>query len=81
LATGLKLLVMPALVLGAATVLGLTGAALSVALIAATVPTAAASYILARQMGGDAPLMAEIITLQTVLAMITMPVILLTFVM
>jgi predicted permease len=32
-------------------------------------------------MGGDAPLMAEIITLQTVLAMITMPVILLTFVM
>jgi len=52
-----------------------------VALIAATVPTAAASYILARQMGGDAPLMAEIITLQTVLAMITMPVILLTFVM
>jgi len=81
LATGLKLLVMPALVLGAATVLGLTGAALSVALIAATVPTAAASYIMARQMGGDAPLMAEIITLQTVLAMITMPVILLTFVM
>lgn len=81
LATGLKLLVMPALVLGAATVLGLTGAALSVALIAATVPTAAASYILARQMGGDAPLMAEIITLQTVLAMISMPVILLTFVM
>ena len=81
MATGLKLLVMPALVLGAATVLGLTGAALSVALIAATVPTAAASYILARQMGGDAPLMAEIITLQTVLAMITMPVILLTFVM
>ena len=81
LASGLKLLAMPALVLGAATVLGLTGAALSVALIAATVPTAAASYIMARQMGGDAPLMAEIITLQTVLAMISMPVILLTFVM
>jgi predicted permease len=44
------------------------------------VPTAAASYILARQMGGDAPLMAEIATLQTVLAMLTMPLILVTFV-
>ncbi|MCU0885888.1 MAG: AEC family transporter [Beijerinckiaceae bacterium] len=81
LASGLKLLMMPALVLAAATVLGLTGAALSVALIAATVPTAAASYIMARQMGGDAPLMAEILSLQTVLAMLTMPIILLIFVM
>jgi hypothetical protein len=29
---------------------------------------------LARQMGGDAPLLAQIITLQTILAAITMPV-------
>jgi predicted permease len=80
LAIGLKLLLMPALVYGAGIALGLTGAPLSVALIAASVPTAAASYILARQMGGDAPLMAEIATLQTVLAMLTMPLILVTFV-
>jgi predicted permease len=41
--------------------------------IAASVPTASAAYVLARQLGGDAPLMAEILTLQTLLAMITMP--------
>ena len=42
-------------------------------IIAASVPTASASYILARQLGGNAPLMAEILTLQTLLAMATMP--------
>jgi malonate transporter and related proteins len=29
------------------------------------VPTASSAYVLARQMGGDAPLLAQIITLQT----------------
>jgi malonate transporter and related proteins len=77
----LKLLLMPVFVYLAARGFGLSGPPLNVALIAATVPTAAASYILARQMGGDAPLMAEITTLQTLLAMVTMPLILLTFVM
>ena len=81
LAVGCKLILMPAIVYLAARLFGLTGTPLSVALIAATVPTAAASYILARQMGGDAPLMAEIATLQTLGAMITMPLILLTLVM
>jgi predicted permease len=37
------------------------------------VPTASASYVLARQLGGNAPLMAEILTLQTLLALATMP--------
>lgn len=77
----LKLIAMPLLVYGACMAFGLTGTPLSVALIAATVPTAAASYMLARQMGGDAPLMAEITTVQTLLAMLTMPLILLTLVM
>lgn len=76
-AVGLKLLVMPGIVYIVAQSFGLHGASISVAMIAATVPTAAASYILARQMGGDAPLMAEIATLQTLAAMITMPIILL----
>ena len=78
LAIALKLIIMPLLVYGAGRALGLSGAPFAVALIAASVPTAAASYILARQMGGDAPLMAEIATLQTLLAMATMPFILLT---
>ena len=72
----LKLLLMPAMVYAAGWAVGLTGTPLSVALIAATVPTAAASYILARKMGGDAPLMAEITTVQTMFAMLTMPIIL-----
>ena len=33
------------------------------------------AYVLARQMGGDAPLLAQIITLQTILAAITMPIV------
>ena len=38
------------------------------------VPAASNSYILARQLGGDAPLMAQILTLETMLAAVTMPV-------
>lgn len=77
LAIVLKLAVLPLIVYLAARGFGLHGQPLAVAMIAATVPTAAASYILARQMGGDAPLMAEIATLQTLIAMATMPVLLL----
>jgi malonate transporter and related proteins len=75
----LKLVAMPVMtgLLGGA--LGLTGAALAVPMISAAVPTAAASYILARQHGGDAPLMAAIITGQTVLAAITLPIMLVAF--
>jgi predicted permease len=40
------------------------------------VPTASGAYILARQMGGDGPLMAEILSFQTVLAMLTIPLVL-----
>jgi len=36
-------------------------------------PTASSSYILARQLGGDAPLMAGIIAGQTLLAVIALP--------
>ena len=61
-AVGLKLIGMPALVFALGMLFGLSGMAFNVAMIAASVPTAAASYILARQMGGDAPLMAEIAT-------------------
>jgi malonate transporter and related proteins len=56
--------------------MGLTGATLTVSVIAAAVPTASTAYILARQAGGDAPLMASIITVQTIAAAITMPVML-----
>ena len=71
--TVLRLVGMPLLATGFARLLGVTGVALGVAVIAAAVPTASAAYLLARRMGGDAKLMTEIITLQTVLAAVTLP--------
>lgn len=55
---------------------GLEGTALVVLAIAAATPTATNGYILARQLGGDAPLMANLIATETVLAIITLPLIL-----
>ncbi|SIP91704.1 MULTISPECIES: AEC family transporter [unclassified Bosea (in: a-proteobacteria)] len=74
LAVTLKLVLMPVLAWFFAHRLGVTGPALSMTIIAAAVPTATAAYFLARELGGDAPLMAEITTLQTLLALATLPV-------
>lgn len=52
---------------------GLTGIAAAVLIIAFMVPTAPSSYILARQLGGDVESMASIITMQTLLAFLIMP--------
>jgi malonate transporter and related proteins len=75
-ATLAKLVVMPLLVILFAQLFGLTGLPRSIALVTAAMPTATAAYILARQMGGDAEMMAEITTLQTLLALITIPLVL-----
>ena len=64
----LKLVVMPAIAIGIALAVGLSGANLAVVACCTAVPAASNSYILARQMGGDAPLMAQILTVETVLA-------------
>lgn len=69
----IKLLLMPALVLALAWALGLDTVSRDVALLFAALPTATSAYILARQLGGDAELMAAIITGQTLLAMLTLP--------
>ncbi|MBL8568279.1 MAG: AEC family transporter [Phreatobacter sp.] len=74
--TALKLLLMPAMAAGIALALGVGGVPLQVAILSAGMPTASGSYILARQMGGDAPLMAEILTVQTLIAVVTIPLIL-----
>jgi hypothetical protein len=75
-ALALKLAIMPLIVAAGASLLGVTGPAQVAALICAAVPGAPSSYILARQLGGDAPLMANITTAQTLAAMLTMPIIL-----
>ena len=72
----LKLVALPLIVTKLAHLFGVTGDALGVALIVASVPTASTAYVLARQMGGNAELMAEITTLQTLAAAVTMPLIL-----
>jgi predicted permease len=70
----LKLVLMPAIAVALAIWFGLTGSNLAVVTICSAVPTASSAYVLARQMGGDAPLLAQIITLQTILAAVTMPI-------
>lgn len=70
----LKLIVMPAMAITLGIAFGLSGIPLAIVACCAAVPTASSAYLLARQMGGDAPLVAEILTLQTALAIITMPI-------
>ncbi|MDF2618486.1 MAG: Auxin Efflux Carrier [Xanthobacteraceae bacterium] len=68
-----KLLVMPALAVGIGVALGLGEVDLLIVAVGASVPSAPNGYVLARQMGGDAPLLAEMLTVQTILAAVTMP--------
>nr|WP_314480167.1 AEC family transporter [uncultured Pseudomonas sp.] len=71
-----KFLVMPAATWWLCRLLGLTGQAAVVAVIFQSLPTASSSYVMARQMGGNAPLMATIIAVQTVMAAATLPLVL-----
>ena len=68
-----KFLINPLAVVLAAWVLAPDLLVFQVALIFAALPTGVASYTLAREMRGDAPLMATIITAQTLLSFITLP--------
>ena len=70
-----RLVGLPLIAIAGALLLGVTGIPLAIAVISASVPTATSSYILARQLGGDAPLAANLIAMQTVLSMVTMPLI------
>lgn len=71
--TTLRLIAMPLLMAGWCWVFGVDGVARMVAILCGAVPGATASYVLARQLGGDAPLMASLITASTLAAMVTMP--------
>jgi len=54
---------------------GLTGISAGVLVVAFMTPTAPSAYILSRQLGGDTETMASIITFQTLLAFLVMPLI------
>ena len=72
----LKLLIVPLLAWGVAIVLGLDAVSSSILIVFAALPTAPSAYILARQLGGNAELMAGMITGQTLLSLVTLPLIL-----
>ncbi len=75
-AFAVKLLVFPVLFVLIGALLGLSSLSLQALAILGCLPTATASYILSRQLGGDSTLMAAIISGQTLLAMLTMPLLL-----
>jgi len=74
IAVMLKLVLMPVLGIALALWFGISDSSLVIVAVCSAVPCASSAYVLARQMGGDAPLLAQIITLQTILAAITMPI-------
>jgi len=69
----IKLAILPALAAVTLGLLAVDGLTATVALLFAALPTSATSYVMARQLGGDHALMAGIITIETLLAVITLP--------
>lgn len=76
LAVMLKLLAMPALMAATLWLMGVRGEAFAVALLCGAVPTGSGSYVLARKMGGDAPMVANMLTMQVIAAVVTIPLVL-----
>jgi predicted permease len=71
--SALKLIIMPALTLAFCLLLGLEPLSIAMAVLFMALPTAATSYVMARAMGGDAPLMAAITSTEHALAIISLP--------
>ncbi|MCB1620534.1 MAG: AEC family transporter [Thiothrix sp.] len=69
----IKLVLLPALLGLVMKSLGLEGVGLQVLVMFAALPTASSAYILARQLGGNHELMAAMITGQTLVALLTLP--------
>lgn len=69
----LRLVVMPAITLALGSMLGLGSMGFTVAVVCAAAPVATTAYVLSRQFGGDAGLMARLITVTTAASMITVP--------
>ena len=61
------------MIVGTAFAIGMDTTQALVAVVFGGVPTAAASFSLTRAMGGDAPAMAAIVTIETVVTFLTLP--------
>jgi len=68
-----KFIVFPGVIALAGLTFGLDPVTVLIVMIFGSVPTAAGAYSLAKQMGGDAPAMAAVVTVQTGLSFVTMP--------
>jgi predicted permease len=77
LTAGLKLIALPGITAVLCGLMKLQPLESGVLILFAALPGAPSSYILARQMGGDAVFMAAIVTLETGLSLVTLPVVLL----
>ena len=73
LAVGGKMVLFPFVVGLMSYWVGLDVQSTLIAVLFGAVPSAAGSYTLARQMGGDAPAMAAIVTIQTGVSFVTLP--------
>ncbi|GAA5173470.1 AEC family transporter [Niveibacterium umoris] len=71
---GVKLVAVPVLAWWAATLLGVTGMPRLILVLWGGLPSASSAYILAVRMGGDAASVAWLISVSTLLAMATLPV-------
>ncbi len=76
LAVVLKLAILPMVALGLAMAFGVDPQATFALVLLAGSPTAGAAYIMARQMGGNAPLVANIISAQVAVALVSLPLLL-----
>lgn len=70
-----KLALLPLLMGGAALWMGLDKDSVLIVAIFASLPCGAAAYVMARQLGGSLDMMASIITVQTIAAILSMPLI------
>lgn len=69
-----KLALLPVLAALGCWLFGLDGASATVVILFAGAPTASSAFVLARQMGGDAALMAQVVAASTLAAAVTLPV-------
>ena len=68
-----KLVLMPAIGVTIALIVGVTGMDFVIVVLAMAVPTAVNGYVLAREMGGDTELYAATLTAQVVVSFVTLP--------
>lgn len=79
ISNAVKLLILPLIVMALGAVLDVDRFLLYVCVIFAAMPGATSAYILARQMGGDTTLMANIVMSQTLLSIMSIPLVTLLF--